>query len=206
MGKKKGKKNKGLKRKPKHKKKVAEPRPIRREKIDAFLEEGKVVVFDNIDDVYDPGCFGKEIDNRLELALTEACLLVKRGAIRVLKDEAEIGFDELYKHACKIDKRFVEKYRIYEELRERGLLVRTGLKFGCDFRVYDRGVKLKRGPKGAREHTKWIVYCIPEDYTCAFQDLSRSVRLAHNIRAKMLWAIVDNEGDVTYYEIVRRKP
>ena len=104
------------------------------------------------------------------------------------------------------DERFPERFRVYEDLRERGLLVRTGFKFGCDFRVYDRGVKLKKGPKSQKEHTKWIVFAIPEDYTCGFQELSRAVRLAHNIRAKMLWAVVDNEGDVTYYEIVRKTP
>jgi tRNA-intron endonuclease len=105
-----------------------------------------------------------------------------------------------------LDKRFTERYRVYEDLRDRGLLVRTGFKFGCDFRVYERGVQLKKGPKTAKEHTKWIVFSVPEDYTCSFQELSRAVRLAHNIRARMLWAIVDNEGDVTYYQILRMKP
>ena len=85
-------------------------------------------------------------------------------------------------------------------------MIRTGFKFGCDFRVYERGVQLKKGPKSAKEHTKWIVFCVPEDFTMSFQELSRSVRLAHNIRARMLWAIVDNEGDCTYYIIQRMKP
>jgi len=113
---------------------------------------------------------------------------------------------ELYKIACSIDKRFSHRYRVYEDLRDRGLLVKTGFKFGCDFRCYERGVELKRGPKSQKEHTKWVVFCVPEDYTCSFQELSRAVRLAHNIRARMLWAIVDNEGDVTYYEVVRILP
>ena len=105
-----------------------------------------------------------------------------------------------------LDKGFEERYRVYEDLRERGLLVRTGYKFGCDFRVYERGVQLKKGPKSAKEHTKWIVFAVPEDYTCSFQELSRAVRLAHNIRARMLWSIVDNEGDVTYLQVTRHKP
>lgn len=185
---------------------LAKKKEEQEEIYDAHLKKNKVVVFENIDKVYGNGCYGKEIDNRLELSLTEACLLLKRGNIRVFKGKKSLSFEELYKHASGLDKRFTEKYRVYEELRERGLLVRTGLKFGCDFRVYERGVKLKRGPKGVREHTKWIVFSVPEDYSCSFQELSRSVRLAHNIRAKMLWAVVDNEGDITYYEIVRKTP
>ncbi len=177
-----------------------------KEVVDAELEDSKVVVFNKADQVYEPGFYGKHFGDRLELAMCESMLLLKRGRIRVKKEGKEVTVEELYNHACAIDKRFPEKYRVYEDLRERGLLVRTGLKFGCDFRVYERGVQLKKGPKSAKEHTKWIVFAIPEDYTCSFQELSRSVRLAHNIRARMLWAIVDNEGDVTFYQIVRHKP
>lgn len=177
-----------------------------KEIIDCVLEEDKVVVFNKWQQVYEPGFFGKELGDRLELALIEACLLLKRGRIRVLKDSQPITFEQLYIHAVSLDKRFPHRYRVYEDLRERGLLVRTGFKFGCDFRVYERGVQLKKGPKSAKEHTKWIVFSVPEDFTMSFQELSRSVRLAHNIRARMLWAIVDNEGDCTYYIIQRMKP
>ena len=174
--------------------------------IESFLEEDKVVVFKSFEQVYEPGFYGKLLGDRIELALIEALLLLKRGRIKVLKDNQPITFQDLYNHAVSLDKRFPERYRVYEDLRERGLLVRTGFKFGCDFRVYERGVQLKKGPKSAKEHTKWIVFTVPEDYTCSFQELSRAVRLAHNIRARMLWALVDNEGDCTYYQITRHKP
>ncbi len=174
--------------------------------VDCTLEEDKVLCFTNWENVYEPGYYGKQLGDRLEIALVEACLLLKRERIRVLKDKSPMTFQDLFMHACSLDKRFPHRYRVYEDLRERGLLVRTGFKFGTDFRVYDRGVQLKKGPKGAKEHTKWIVFCVPEDFTMSFQELSRSVRLAHNIRARMLWAIVDNEGDCTYYIIQRMKP
>ena len=182
-----------------------EPEQIK-EIIDTQLEESKVVAWKGSEKIYEPGYYGKQIGDRLELAMVEACLLLKRGRIRVLSDGKQINFQELYDHARNLDRRFPERYRVYEDLRERGLLVRTGFKFGCDFRVYERGVQLKKGPKSAKEHTKWIVFCVPEDYTLSFQELSRSVRLAHNIRARMLWAVVDNEGDATYYIIQRMKP
>ncbi len=177
-----------------------------KEVIDTVLESEKVLVWKDWEKVYEPGYYGKQLGDRLELALAEACILLKRGRIRVLKDGKPMTFEELYTHSASLDARFPHKYRVYEDLRERGLLVRTGFKFGCDFRVYDRGVQLKKGPKSAKEHTKWIVFSVPEDFTMSFQELSRSVRLAHNIRARMLWAIVDNENDCTYYAIVRHKP
>jgi tRNA-intron endonuclease len=174
--------------------------------VDTFLEENKVVVIENRECVFEPGYYGKIIGDRLELALVEATLLLKRGRIRVLRDGEPITFTEIYDHARSLDKRFPERYRVYEDLRERGLLVRTGFKFGCDFRVYERGVQLKKGPKAAREHTKCIVFAVPEDFTQSFQELSRAVRLAHNIRARMLWGVVDNEGDCTYYQVLRMRP
>lgn len=174
--------------------------------VDAHLEEDKVIVWKDWEHVFEPGYYGKQIGDRLELALVEAVLLLKRGRIRVKRNGADMQLHELFDHAVKLDPRFVHRFRVYEDLRERGLLVRTGFKFGCDFRVYERGVQLKKGPKAAKEHTKWIVFAVPEDFTCSFQELSRAVRLAHNIRARMLWAIVDNEGDCTYYQITRHKP
>src|SRR3989338_329613 len=188
---------------------IEEPAQLPPEKVrdvESFLEEDKVAVFKNFEQVYEPGFYGKLLGDRLELALIEALLLLKRGRIKVLKDGNPITFQDLYNHSVALDKRFPERYRVYEDLRERGLLVRTGFKFGCDFRVYERGVQLKKGPKSAKEHTKWIVFAVPEDYTMSFQELSRAVRLAHNIRARMLWAIVDNEGDCTYYIVQRMKP
>ena len=187
------------------KKEYVEPEPIK-VVVDTLLEGEKVLAVENREHVYEPGYYGKDLGERLELALVEAVLLLKRGRIRVFSLGKQMSFKELYDHACSIDKRFPHKYRVYEDLRERGLLVRTGFKFGCDYRVYERGVQLKKGPKSAKEHTKWIVFCVPEDFTMSFQELSRSVRLAHNIRARMLWAIVDNEGDCTYYIIQRMKP
>jgi len=174
--------------------------------VDTVLEESKAVAVKDREHVYEPGYYGKDLGERVELALVEALLLLKRGRIRVFRDGREMMFQELFEHASGLDKRFAERYRVYEDLRERGLLVRTGYKFGCDFRVYERGVQLKKGPKSAKEHTKWIVFAVPEDYTCSFQELSRAVRLAHNIRARMLWSIVDNEGDVTYLQVTRHKP
>ncbi|MBI5332026.1 MAG: tRNA-intron lyase [Candidatus Aenigmarchaeota archaeon] len=202
---------------------IEEEKP--KEVIDTKLEGEKVIVFNKMDQVYEPGFYGKELGDRLELSLVEACLLLKRVRIKVFKDEnvelqdtsaadkaisihneKEMSFQELYEHACSIDQRFPHKYRVYEDLRERGLVVRTGFKFGCDYRVYERGVQLKKGPKSAKEHTKWIVFAVSEDFTMSFAELSRAVRLAHNIRAKMLWAVVDNESDCTFYQILRIKP
>jgi len=177
--------------------------------VKAELNEEKVIVWDmkEAQEIFESGWYGELFSDRLELALIEAALWAERDKIEITKEKKKISFKEFYKYCLKIDKRFHVRYAVYKDLRERGLPVRTGFKFGCDFRVYERGVKpIQKGPKAAHEHTKWIVFCVAEDYNCSFQELSRAVRLAHNIRANMLWAIVDNENDVTYYSITYLSP
>ena len=163
----------------------------------------KIIVKKDFQELSDRS-YGKESPIGLELDIVEALYLLERGRIEVSKGKTKLNFEKLWKFGLEIDKRLHERYVVFKDLRGRGLVAKTGFKFGCDFRVYRRGVSVKRGPKSAAEHTRWIVFAVPEDYTCAFQELSRAVRLAHSIRATMLWAIVDGDNNVTYFEVVRK--
>jgi len=177
--------------------------------VKAELVEDRVIVWDKegANEIFENGWYGELLEDRLELALVEAMSLLERGKIKIAKDKKKMSLKDFHDHCLKTDSRFHTRYVVYKDLRERGLPVRTGFKFGCDFRVYERGVSpLKKGPKAAHEHTKWIVFCVPEDYTCSFHELSRTVRLAHNIRASMLWAVVDSDNDVTFYQITYISP
>ncbi len=171
----------------------------------ATLLENKVVIAKGWDEL-EQRSFGKQEGRRLVLSFVESLYLLEKGRIKLSKAGKKIGFEGLMNFAIRKDRRIHEKFTVYADLRDRGLVAKTGFKFGCDFRVYQRGVSVKRGPKEASEHTKWIVFAVPEDYRCSFTELSRAVRLAHSIRARMLWAIVDNEDNVTYYSITRLKP
>ncbi len=149
--------------------------------------------------------YGKQLGSRLELSLPEALYLLEGEKITV-KYTRKLTFKSLLRRGLASDPRLLEKYTVYKDIRDRGLVAKTGFKFGCDFRVYRRGVSVKKGPKAPAEHTRWIVIASTEDSTFSFSELSRAVRLAHSIRARMLWAVVDNEANVTYYEVVRVKP
>ena len=170
----------------------------------AELLKDRVLITDEVDAqrIFNTGWYGNISKVGLELSLIEAAFLYEREKIEIYEKKKRITFLKFLKYCNKIDERFNVRYIVYKDLRERGLPTRTGLKFGCDFRVYERGVKpIKKGPKQEREHTKWIVFAVSENYTQTFHELSRAVRLAHNIRANMLWAVVDTDNNVTYYEI-----
>ncbi len=175
-------------------------------KPEAELLVNKIVVSEGYEELAEKA-YGKVTGSNLELSFVEALYLIENGRILLRKDGREIGFNSLLRKGLKLDERLHERFIVYEDLRERGLTVKTGFKFGCDFRVYKRGVSgVRKGPRKAGEHTRWIVSVVPEDYTCSFHDLSRAVRLSHSIRARMLWAIVDSENNVTYYEVLRLRP
>ena len=93
------------------------------------------------------------------------------------------------------DPKFLPRFIVYRDLRERGLPVRIGFK-GSDFRVYERGAKPEKV-----ESVKWIVFTDSEDYSCELNKLTKAIQLAENIKSEALWAVVDNDTDVTYYII-----
>ena len=80
-------------------------------------------------------------------------------------------------------------------MREKGYVVKTALKFGADFRVYEKG----RRP--GKSHAKWIVFADRETNKTSWQEFSAKNRVAHSTKKRLLLAIVDEESDVSYYEI-----
>ena len=179
------------------------------------LVENRVIIWgSNAVYLYDETGYGKplpeETPDRLELDLIEATYLVEKKKIKVFtkegKKKKKLDFKNLMEIGSKNVNEFHPQLIVFRDLREKGYLVKTGYKFGAHFRLYERGVKLRRGPKAPHEHTKAIVHAVAEESAFSLPEMSRAVRLAHNIRATMWWAIVDREGDVTYYSLSRITP
>lgn len=174
------------------------------------LYESGVKIFDEEEakEVHEEKYYGKFLDSgELHLSPSEALHLVERDELEIEKDGEVLESEELHDEFRQIDDEFDYKYAAYNDLRDRGLIVKSGFKFGAHFRVYERGVNpYKDGPKKQKDHTKYVVHAVPENHTMSFQEMSRAVRLAQNIRAQMLWAVVDSESGVTYYEVDHLSP
>ncbi len=85
-------------------------------------------------------------------------------------------------------------YSVYRDLRERGLIVKSGFKYGTHFRVYERSME---------EHSKYLVHVIPPKEE--MQKLSRAARVAHGVRKNLLLAYVKNKK-ISYFRIAWIKP
>ncbi|AOV94640.1 hypothetical protein AQV86_01805 [Nanohaloarchaea archaeon SG9] len=178
--------------------------------IEASLVDSQVKIWDedDADEIHDEKYYGKKMEQgELLLSMSEALHLVDRDEIVVKDDDQEMSREEAFEKFCSLDEEFAQKFQVYSDLRERGYIVKSGFKFGAHFRVYPRGVNpYVDGPKDNKQHTQWVVHAVSENKTMSFQEMSRAVRLANNIRATMLWGVVDSENGVTYYEVDHVNP
>ena len=130
------------------------------------------------------GFFGRRSGSGLTLSLLECAYLGSRGAV-LHRRSRRISPEACVRRAALVDRMAHLKYEAYRILRERGLIPRTGFKFGTHFRVYDRVPEVKR--EGERTHAPYLVQVVPGHYTATWEEISRSVRLAHGVRKKMIF-------------------
>jgi len=129
----------------------------------------------------------------------EALYLVENFKAIVLKGEKKINYESLLRLLLKSDKDIYVRYLVFKDLRNKGHIVKAALKFGGDFRVYERG----SNPKNA--HSSWILYPMSEKKSMNMHEFASKNRVSHSTRKKLLIAVVDGEGDVLYYEIGWKK-
>jgi tRNA-intron endonuclease, archaea type len=137
---------------------------------------------------------------RIELGLPEALYLMERDKLVVFSGKTKLDLEKFVRNARKAEKHFWTRYRVYRELRTRGYTLKTALKFGADFRVYRRGVKM------GEDHAKWVLFCTAESDSLTWRQFSAMNRVANSTRKHLLVGVVDDDGDVTYYEIRWKKP
>jgi len=146
-------------------------------------------------ELYDKSRLGNLVGKtHVQYSLVEALFLMEKGKLKVVSGRKELEFDQFLRKAKKSDKRFWTRYQVYKDMRKRGYILKTALKFGADFRVYDKGIK------PGEDHAKWILYPVNESEWMTWYEFCAKNRVAHSTQKKLLLGIVDEEGDVTYYQ------
>ncbi len=189
------------------KEKAKEPAKEEQKKatVKAYLLKERVIT-ENTDaarDLYNQSRYGKLLaDGRVQLALTEAMYLLERGKITIAaaRGHKVTSPEQFMKKATKTQKNFFVKYSVFKDIRDRGYIIKTALKFGADFRIYDRGVK------PGEDHARWILYPVHEGDHLTWQEFSAKNRVAHSTKKRLLIGVVDDEGDVSYWEVRWMRP
>jgi tRNA-intron endonuclease len=176
----------------------------RKEKIKTVFSNERVLadVIDESRELYNQSRYGTLLDSgKLQLSLLEALYLLEKNKIEIRDQRNKLlDFEQFLKRATKFEPNFWIRYCVFKDMRNRGYIIKTALKFGADFRVYDRGVK------PGEDHARWIIYPVHEGATLTWYEFAAKNRVAHSTKKRLMMGIVDDEGDVTYYEIKWMKP
>jgi tRNA-intron endonuclease, archaea type len=166
-------------------------------KIKASLIAGKVTSNSvEAQDLIASKNFGEKLSQKIFYSLPEALFLVEDKKMEVFDhQENVVSSKDLQRKFQRLDKNFLNKFIVYRDLRKRGYVVKTALRFGAEFRVYEKG------KSGAKNHSKWILFPVSEYEGCSWQDFSAKNRVAHSSKKNILVAIVDEETKVSYYEV-----
>ena len=182
------------------------------EKIKVELLQDRAIVWDtnSARKLYAEGYFGKplgirkpkgtEFDRPLELSLFETLYLAEKGKIEVLDSVSglPIKIEELKNQSKKSHDLFLDKYTVYKDLREKGYVVRPGLKFGTHFAVYEKGPGI--------DHAPFLTEVTPKGTSLFPISLVRAGRLATTVRKRYVTAIISPTGEVKYLVFSWYKP
>ena len=176
----------------------------RKERFKAVFANERVLAdaSDESRELYNQSRYGTMLESgKLQLSLLEAIYLLEKNKIDIRDSRnKELNFESFLKKATKIEPNFWIRYCVFKDMRNRGYIIKTALKFGADFRVYDRGIK------PGEDHARWIIYPVHEGATLTWYEFAAKNRVAHSTKKRLMIGIVDDEGDVTYYEIKWLRP
>jgi tRNA-intron endonuclease len=155
--------------------------------VKARIEKNQVLLTPDGSVLYEQSGFGRLTKEGVRLSPVEALYLVYRGKIEI----PDFEFDSLLVHFSS-DPHFVRSFMVYRDLRERGYVVQTG---PHDFRVFRRGEKPGKG------ESLYMVRVLSERDLIDFTDVRHEVRATVNMRKRHVLAVVDDEFELTYYEV-----
>jgi tRNA-intron endonuclease, archaea type len=162
--------------------------------ISGKLIENRIVIWDisHSRTLFGSGYYGKplgiqkpkgtEFDAPLVLDLIEGCYLVEKNKLKVLDiDGKPVPFARIKKICKKQYVDFDANYLVYQNLREKGYIVTPGIKFGCDFAVYEQGPGI--------DHAPYLVQVFRATDDLAATGIVLAGRLATTVKKQFILAI-----------------
>jgi tRNA-intron endonuclease len=169
--------------------------------VDADLLDDRVVCWSPPATLYEHAFYGQPVSGRddadvdaLQLSLVEAADLAARGAV-------DLDADAVGERGRTVEgERFDRRLSVYRELRDRGVVPKTGYKFGADFRTYDAVETVAELP-----HSERLVRVVQPDHRFHPRDLALDVRLAGGVRKRMVFALAGDDAN-DYLTVERLTP
>ncbi|HEX9913437.1 MAG TPA: tRNA-intron lyase [Candidatus Bathyarchaeia archaeon] len=162
-----------------------------------LVENNRLIVWNTEDgnSLYSDGYYGKPLgipkprekfDTPLVLDAVEGLYLAEAGRLTVRDlDDKKISPKKLAEKFGEGIQGFETRYRVYKDLRTRGLVATPGIKYGCDFAVYERGPGI--------EHAPYIVQVWYGGACIEAAEIIKAGRLATTVRKSFMLAVVGEE-------------
>ncbi len=166
------------------------------------LIENRIVIWDIKDsqNLFKHGYFGKpigipkpktdEINVPLILDLIEGCYLQEISKIQIYKNNKKISLNEIIKICKKEYHNFDKKFQVYKDFREKGYVINPGIKFGCDFAVYQKGPGI--------DHAPYVVQVYNKSDVITSTGVVLAGRLSTSVRKQFILAIPKGKSHVDY--------
>ena len=166
------------------------------------LVENRIIVW-NIEDskkLFTEGYFGKpigmpkpkieEIDVPLILDLIEGLYLLENKKISISKLKQKIDVEQMIEISKKEIHGFEKKYIVYKHFRDKGYIINPGIKFGCDFAVYEKGPGI--------DHAPFLIQVYNRNESITSTEIVLAGRLATTVRKQFILAIPKGKDKVDF--------
>lgn len=168
------------------------------------LVENRIVIWDRDSSraLFQEGFFGKplgvpkpkggDFDAPLILDLIEGYYLASKERLRVFDagNGRRVSRKKIYQKCEAEYVRFQQKYLVYDELRTSGFVVTPGIKFGCDFAVYEHGPGI--------DHAPYLVQVMEPEEKLTATGIVLSGRLATTVKKQFAIAMQVEKGKVEF--------
>lgn len=164
-----------------------------------FSGKKAIVGKEDADRISQQGFYGERLPNaELELSPIEMLHLIERSRIVVETPAGNVmDAEDIVSQVSQTDKNLWSKYLVFRDLRSRGYAVRSGFGSGIGFRVYERG------DKPGNSVANQLVYVLKEGNPISLNELDLVTETAATSRKELVFALVDQNGEVNYYTVAR---
>jgi len=165
------------------------------------LIDNRIVVW-NIKDskkLFTSGYYGKpigiakpkfdEINVPLILDLIEGYYLLQNSKIKIIKTKKKVTEKKMLDICREEYHNFDKKFIVYKNFRDKGYIVNPGIKFGCDYAVYQKGPGI--------DHAPYLVQVYNRNDSISSTGVVLAGRLASTVRKQFILAIPHGK-DVDY--------
>ena len=165
------------------------------------LIDNRIVIW-NIKDsqkLFSSGYYGKpigmskpkieEINVPLILDLIEGYYLLQKSKVSITKMKKKVTEKKMLEICRHEYHNFDKKYIVYKNFRDKGYIVNPGIKFGCDFAVYQKGPGI--------DHAPFLVQVYNKSDAMTSTGVVLAGRLARTVRKQFILAIPSGK-DVDY--------